>query len=135
MNDGPIDWKSKMENIVALSSMEAEYIGACEMIKVISWLRQCLKEIGRYQDGATELRIDNLSAKMFAEEYMVQNRSRHIDTKYHYIREKIVEGMIKLVHQPTKQMAADALTKPLGPKQFKKFRSMMGVKRVVCKNK
>ena len=134
MNDGPVEWKSKIQSIIALSSMEAEYIGACEMVKVIVWLRQCLKEIGRSIDEPTVLGIDNLSAKMFAEEYMVQNRSKHIDTKYHYIREQILEGMIKLVHQPTKQMPADALTKPLGPKQFRKFRSMMGVKKVVDGN-
>ena len=73
LNDGPIEWKSKMQNIIALSSMEAEYIGACEMTKIIVWLRQCLKEIGRNTDEPTELGIDNVSAKMFAEEYMVQH--------------------------------------------------------------
>lgn len=132
MNNGPVEWKSKMESIIALSSMEAEYIGACEMVKVIMWLRQCLKEIGRDQIAPTTLGIDNTSAKIFAEEYMVQSRSKHIDTKYHYIRERIVEGMIKLVHQPTKDMPADALTKPLGPKLFNRFRRMMGVTRVCC---
>jgi Reverse transcriptase (RNA-dependent DNA polymerase) len=127
MNGGPVDWRSKMEDVIALSSMEAEYIGACEMTKLIIWLRQCMAEIGRHQKEATTLKIDNLSAKIFAEEYMVQNRSKHIDTKFHYIREKIAEGMVKLVHQPTKQMPADALTKPLGPTLFKRFRKMMGV--------
>ena len=127
LNGGPVDWRSKMESVIALSSMEAEYIGACEITKLIVWLKQCLNEIGKQQKEATVLKIDNMSAKIFAEEYMVQNRSKHIDTKYHYIREKIVEGMIKLVHQPTKQMPADALTKPLGPTLFKRFRKMMGV--------
>ena len=134
LNGGPVDWRSKMESVIALSSMEAEYIGACEMTKLITWLRQCLEEIGRQQKEATTLKIDNVSAKIFAEEYMVQNRSKHIDTKFHYIREKIVEGMVKLVHQPTKQMAADALTKPLGPALFRKFRKMMGVVRVCDTN-
>ena len=76
--------------------------------------------------------IDNLSAKMFAEEYMVQNRSKHIDTRYHYIRERITEGLIKLFYQPTSKMPADALTKPLGPRLFLKFRLMMGVHEVTC---
>ena len=132
LNDGPVDWKSKMQNVIALSSMEAEYIGACEMVRVIAWLRQCLKEFGRNVDEPTALGIDNLSAKMLAEEYMVQHRSKHIDTRYHYIREQVVKGMIELVHQPTTQMPADALTKPLGPKLFRKFRRMMGVRKVVA---
>ena len=135
LNGGPVDWRSKMESVIALSSMEAEYIGACEMTKLIAWLRQCLDEIGRHQKEATTLKIDNMSAKIFAEEYMIQNRSKHIDTKFHYIREKIVEGMVKLVHQPTKKMPADALTKPLGSALFKRFRKMMGVVKVCSYNK
>lgn len=130
LNDGPVDWKSKLQSIVALSSMEAEYIGACELVKVITWLRQCMVELGQdtTSSGPTTLYIDNLSAKMFADEYMIRNRSRHIDTQYHFIREKITQGLVSLVHQSTKDMAADILTKPLGKKLFERFRHLMGVR-------
>jgi hypothetical protein len=131
MNNGPVDWKSKMESIVALSSMEAEYIGACEIVRLIAWMRQCLKELNKDNEGPVELMIDNKSAKILAEEYMIQNKSKHIDTKYHYIREQVISNLIQLIYQPSSQMPADALTKPLGPKLFNRFRDMMGVKPIV----
>ena len=119
-----------MQSIVALSSMEAEYIGGCELVRIMMWLKRCLSELKLDKGEAMAIGMDNKSAKMFAEEYMVQNRSKHIDTKYHYIRERVAEGMVKLFYQPTKDMPADLLTKPLGPALVEKFRKMMGVRRV-----
>lgn len=68
MNNAAIDWRSKMEVVVALSSMEAEYIGACELVRLANWMRGCLSEIGFTQQQATAISIDNQSAKIFAEE-------------------------------------------------------------------
>ena len=130
INNGAVDWRSKMQSIVALSSMEAEYIGGCELVRIMMWLKGCLNELKLDKGEAMAVGMDNKSAKMFAEEYMVQNRSKHIDTKYHYIRERVAEGMVKLFYQPTKEMPADLLTKPLGPTLVEKFRKMMGVRRV-----
>lgn len=130
INSAAVDWKSKMQNIVALSSMESEYIGACELVRSASWLKQCLRDLGREQGGPIPIGIDNLSAKVFAEEHMVQHRSKHIDTKHHYIRQQIAAGVVRLFHQPTKHMPADALTKPLGPKLHRRFRRQMGVRAV-----
>ena len=81
--------------------------------------------------GPTTLYIDNLSAKMFADEYMIRNRSHHIDTKYHFIRGKITQCLVSLVHQSTKDMTADILTKPLGKKLFERFRHLMGVRQLL----
>ena len=135
LNQGPIEWQSKMEDVVALSSMEAEYIGACEMVRIITWIRGCLQEIGHLDDESpTRLGIDNTSAKMFAEEHMVQNRSKHIDVRYHYIRQQIGHRVVELVYQPTASMPADTLTKPLGPKLFGRFRNLIGIKRVTLQH-
>lgn len=73
-----------MEAIVTLSSMESEYVGACEISRVIKWLRQCLDEIGYAQSKPTTLFTDNKSSKLFAEETIVQNRSKHIDVRYQF---------------------------------------------------
>ena len=127
INNGPVDWKSKMTQIVALSSMEAEYIGACEFTRVGVWLRRCLDELGFIQDQATKLGCDNKSAITFANEAMIQNRSKHIDTRYHYIREKIADKSISIFYQPTNEMPADMLTKPLQVGPFNKCRTAMGI--------
>ena len=107
--------------------MESEYIGASETSRHIMWLRGAMKNLGLGNETPTELGIDNKSAKMFAEEHMIQNRSKHIDTKYHYVQEKIAEGEIKLFYQPTLHNPADIFTKPLSGVSFNRFRKMMGV--------
>ena len=127
MNNGPVDWRSKMQQIVALSSMESEYIGACEFTRSGVWLGRCLNEIGFGSSLPTQLGIDNKSAITFAEERIVQNRSKHIDTKYHYIRECIADKKIELFYQPTKEMPADIMTKPLPPKAFIHCGELLGI--------
>jgi hypothetical protein len=71
--------------------------------------------------------MDNKSAITFASEPMVQQRSRHVDIKCHYIREKLDANLIELIFLPTAQMVADILTKPLTPPPFTKFRKALGV--------
>lgn len=146
LNNGAILWKSTMQHTVALSSMESEYIGGCELARNVNWLNQALKEFGlRSKKSQNEtgyidtnlldlnsknpikLYLDNKSAIIFAEEPMVQQRSRHIDVKYHYIREKVNDKLLELEFIPTKEMTADILTKPLPAPQFRKLRTKLGV--------
>ena len=56
------------------------------------------------------------------------NRTKHIDIKFHYVREALEDGIIDLMYCPTKQMTADILTKPLARQQFETFRLKMGLK-------
>lgn len=128
INNGPVTWRSKMESIVTLSSMESEYVGACEISRIIKWLRGCMGELGFEQTKATVLYTDNKSSKLFAEETMVQNRSKHIDTRYHFIRDQIRNKELRLKYKKTSEMPADAMTKPLAPRVFYKLRSAMGIK-------
>ena len=130
LNNAAVDWRSKMQTVIALSSMESEYIASCELVRLACWLRSCLSEIGFPQTSPTPLGIDNRSAKIFAEDWITQSKSKHIDIRYHYVRQQIVEHAITLLYTPTNDMPADALTKPLDPTAFKKFRSMMGVRPV-----
>ena len=114
INNGPVEWKSKLQSVVALSSIEAEYVGACELTNIISWLSQCLDEL-RHVRGTTRLKTDNLSSKTFAEDDMVRARSKHVDIKFHYVRDQIKKGLMKLEYCPTGEMIADTLTKPFLP--------------------
>ena len=131
LNHTVVEWKSKLSSTVAQSAMEAEYIGACEMAKITVWLRRTLIELKLLDDDVSiQIGIDNDSAKQLAEECMIQQRSKHIETKFHFIRERVAAGEISLFRQESAEMPADALTKPLGPKLFLKFRNMMGMLRV-----
>ena len=134
LNNAAVDWRSKLQLIIALSSMESEYIGASELVRLITWLRQCFEELNIPQGAATNIGIDNKSAMIFAKEWITNNRSKHIDIRYHHIRQKIAAGIIELFYCPTKQMPADALTKPLDPHLFIRFRKMMGVHQLTLIN-
>lgn len=87
-----------METIVALSRMESELISACEMTRIATWLIECLKELNYCSGEAIKVGIVNKSAKLCKTIYS----SKHVDTKYHYIREMITAGSIQLFYQPTK---------------------------------
>ena len=130
VNNGPVEWTSKLTQIVTLSSMEAEYIGACELVRTAVWLRRCMGEVGFVQNNSTAVGYDNKSSIIFANEAMVQNRSKHIDTRYHYVREKIADKSVRLFYLPTKEMPADLLTKPLGVGPFEKCRKSMGLLKI-----
>ena len=80
LNDGPSEWKSKMSQIVVLSSMETGYIGAEKLVRIGVWLRRCLEKLGCPSCGPTTIGCDNKSAIVFANESIIQNRSKLIDT-------------------------------------------------------
>jgi hypothetical protein len=88
MAGGPINWLSKLQPIVAVSSMEAEYIAFFFAIQDIVWIRQLLKDLGLERTLPTSVHIDNKSARQLAENPVYRQRSKHIiDIKYHWIRD------------------------------------------------
>ena len=113
LNGGPVEWKSSFQKIVAQSSMESEYIAASEATKTVRWLRNALIEIGTIITTPTKLFIDNKSAITFASDKIINTKSRHIDIRYHSIRERVLKNEIAPVYVATTENIADFLTKPL----------------------
>jgi hypothetical protein len=105
-----VSWKSQRQRIVALSSCESEYIAACELTKEITWARVLLSELG-WEQTTTEVRCDNQAAIATARSTAITQRSKHIDVRYHWLRENVENGIIKLTFVPTTAMLADSLTK------------------------
>ena len=124
---GAVDWRSKMQTVVATSSMEAEYIGLCAAVKMATWLKSCMDELSLSRQSRIIIGMDNQSAMIFAEEQIVQDRSKHIDIKFHYTREQIQKGLIGLKYIPTNRLPADALTKPLPKTKLRIYRKEMGI--------
>ena len=111
---GPIAWQSKLQSTVAVSTMEAEYMAAFGAIQELIWIKGVLGEIGfNYIDPIT-LYMDSKSAMSLAKNPTHHKRSKHIDIKYHWLREHTdEEGTIHLEHCGTEDMVADVLTKAL----------------------
>jgi hypothetical protein len=102
---------SKKQKCVTLSSTEAEYVGVCDSFKIISWCRMFLEEIGFKQHTPSVVYQDNKSTIEMLNNGNDKGRTKHIDIRYHYIREK-VNKEITIKYLSTTNMIADILTKP-----------------------
>lgn len=124
---GTISWASRRQASVTLSSMEAEYVALSEACQEAVWLRQLLVDFGESQEGATTILEDNQGCIAFVKTERVNRRSKHINTRQKFVQELCSTGQIALEYCPTDQMAADILTKPLGPQKQDRFRVMLGL--------
>jgi len=107
-----ISWSSKKQATVALSSTEAEYIAACSAAQEAIYLRALLKDMGEEQTGPTIIFQDNQGTISMEHNKVSNKRTKHIDIKYHYIREMVDRKQISTTYVPTEKMIADCLTKP-----------------------
>ncbi|CAL0332983.1 unnamed protein product [Lupinus luteus] len=96
--DAPISWSSKKQEVVALSTCEAEYIVACNAACQGKWLTSLLSELKVEEDMKIELRIDNKSAINLAKNPVSHGRSKHIETRYHFLRDQVSKKKVELVH-------------------------------------
>lgn len=104
---------------MALATAAAEYMAASDGVKEAIWLRQLLKDIGYEQEGPTSIMIDNQSAIALSKNAEFHQRSKHIDVKFHFIRDQVTNGVIIPVYTPTDEQLADVFTKPLSAQKFK----------------
>jgi hypothetical protein len=121
LNGGSVSWLSKLQSTVALSSAEAEYIALCLASQEVTYLNGLLSEIDP-QDGPIVIKDDNQACIAMAKNPVLQNRTKHIDIKYHFVRECIQKNLIELEYCPTEEMVADVFTKPVSKSMFHKAR-------------
>ncbi|CAH9097660.1 unnamed protein product [Cuscuta europaea] len=120
-------WSSKKQPIVTLSTCEAEYVAGYSCVCHAIWLRNLFKEIGMPQKEATEIYVDNKSAIALGKNPVFHDRSKHIDTRYHYIRECIERKEVEVKYARSHDQIADIFTKPLKHEDFRRLRTMIGV--------
>ena len=122
-----VTWASQKQRIVALSSCEAEYVAgaaaACQGI----WLSRLIADMLGTKETKVKLYMDNMSAIALSRNPVHHDRSKHIDTKYHFLRECIEDGKEEVKHVGTGEQVADIFTKALGRVKFVEFRSALGV--------
>lgn len=128
LNEGLVTWSSQKQRCVALSSCEAEFMAATAAACQAIWLRKMVGQItGNYIEPVV-LYIDNRSAIDLAKNPVFHGRSKHIDIRYHFIRECVENGEIVVKHISTDLQRADVLTKALPAARFGKMRTLLGVK-------
>lgn len=127
ISGGAVTWKSKKQSCVALSTAEAEYIALSSAVQESVWLRQLTSELGSPPKTPTTIFEDNQSAIAMSKNPQFHGRAKHIDIKYHFIREQVNSGTVKLEYCPTEEMTADIFTKGLSREQFCKLRNKTGI--------
>lgn len=127
VDGGAISWSSKKQELVTLSTAEAEYVAATHAAKEAMWLRALFGEVFNPIGKPTTIFGDNQSAIALAHGGNYHARTKHIDIRYHFIRYIIEAGSIKLIYCPTNEQTADTLTKALPSTKAKHFATVMGL--------
>ena len=127
---GPITWATKKQLTVALSTAEAEYMALSAATQEAMWIRNFIKEFQFQKNVPTVIMCDNRSAIDLAKTNIHHSRTKHIDIRHHYVREKVISGDIQLIPIDTNNMIADVLTKGLVHVKHHKCISEMGLREV-----
>ncbi|KAI3474406.1 hypothetical protein Pfo_029267 [Paulownia fortunei] len=127
MGSGAVSWSSKKQSIVTLSTTEAEFIAAAACACQAIWLRKILKEVNFKQEAPTLIYCDNSSTIKLSKNPVLHGRSKHIDVRYHFLRDLTKDKMIDLVYCRSEDQVADIFTKSLKLDAFQKLRRLLGV--------
>ncbi|KAD7116621.1 hypothetical protein E3N88_03889 [Mikania micrantha] len=115
-NGTPVAWNSQKQGTVALSSCEAEFMAATSAACQAIWMQRLLAELLNEKEERVMLKVDNQSALALMKNPVFHGRSKHIDARYHFIRECVERNQIKVEHVKGTEQKADILTKAL-PRQ------------------
>ena len=127
---GAVSWLSKKQATVALSTTEAEYVALSTATQEAIWLRRLLADVGKPLEEPIVVNEDNQGAIAMAKNPVGHARTKHIDIRYHFVREGVQDGAIILKYVATGEMIADILTKPLPKCIFQKLVIELGMKTI-----
>ena len=125
---GPVSWRSTLQSTVALSTTEAEYMAVTEAFKEAIWLHGLVEDLGIIQKQV-EVFCDSQSAICLAKNQVYHGRTKHIDVRFHFIREIIDEGNILLQKIRTADNPADMLTKVVTGIKFQHCLDLINISR------
>ncbi|KAH8328794.1 hypothetical protein KR067_013299, partial [Drosophila pandora] len=120
-------WESKKQSVVALSSTEAEYIALSGAAKEAMYIKKLITEMGFGGIKTLQVFSDNQSAQCLAKNPKFHARSKHIDIKYHHVRDMYKSKIINIEYVSTENMIADVLTKNLNRVKHEKCISLLGL--------
>lgn len=127
VNGGSVSWSCRKQDLVTLSSTEAEYVALSETCKETIWLSRLLKIFNKDDDTSALVLTDSQSCLKLIKNDKFSNRTKHIDTKFHFVKDYVSNGEIKLSYVETQKNVADMFTKPLSSVKLKHLRSLAGM--------
>ena len=131
LSGAAVSWRSKKQSCVVLSSAEVEYMALASAAQEALWMQRLQNDLNETSVKSTLIYGDNQSTINMAKNSQYHGRAKHIDIKFHYIREQVEKKAIQLEYCESKNMVADMLTKALLSSQFVKLREMLGVREII----
>ena len=123
---GAVSWQSRLQKCVALSTTEAEYIAATEAGKEMLWMQRFLQELGLKQDEFV-VHCDSQSALDLSKNATYHSRTKHIDIRYHWIREVMEKQLMKLKKIHTDKNPSDMMTKVVTREKLELCKELAGM--------
>ena len=133
MAGASVTWASRCQELVTLSTTESEYVAAATAAREALWLKKLLKDLGYQCESGIVLHVDNQSAICLTKDSRNHRRTKHIDTRYHFLKERCDSGDISVIHVSSKEQKADVFTKALPKGLFKKMRESLGLVEICLK--
>eukprot|EP00253_Pinus_taeda_P033812 PITA_33812 len=121
-----VNWMGKKQFVVALSTIEAEYMASTHASKEVVWSKRLCSSMGLVQ-GVIRIDWDNQSAIFLAKNPTYHSKTKHIDVQYHFVRDMAEGKKVLLVKVATLKNTVDALTKSMSSEKFFSCRETMGV--------
>jgi hypothetical protein len=122
-----VSWCSRKQSFVALSTAEVEYIALSVAVREAVWLLNLLSDLFDHEMDPTTIHCDNQSCVKLFENPVFHDRSKHIEIKYHYIRDMVQKKTVHVQYLSTHEQIADIFTKPLAKTKFEYFRERLGL--------
>lgn len=127
LNGAAVAWSSKKQPIITLSTTEAEYVAASACASQAIWFQRILEELSYSYGESTVIMCDNTSTIKLSKNPVFHGRCKHIGVRFHFLRDLVNEGVIRLEHCTSQEQAADIFTKPLTREVFETMRYKLGV--------
>ncbi|GJT80266.1 retrovirus-related pol polyprotein from transposon TNT 1-94 [Tanacetum coccineum] len=127
LGDKLVSWMSKKQNCTAMSSAEAEYVALSASCAQVMWMRTQLQDYG-FNYNKIPLYCDSQSAIAISCNPVQHSRTKHIHTRYHFIKEQVENGIIELYFVRTEYQLADMFTKALPEDRFKYLVRRIGMR-------
>lgn len=121
----PFMWGTNLQRLVTTSTAEAEYVAQSDTAKDAVWARNLFTEFGIPLVEPTTLEQDNKSAILMGQGITKSRRTKHVDLRYHHIRELTANNTIHLKYIPSDQLLSDFFTKPLNREKFTAIRDRL----------
>jgi histone deacetylase 1/2 len=117
-----ISWSARKQATVSRSSTEAEYKSLANATAEVMWVRTLLKELGVKGPKFARLWCHNLGATYMLANPVFHARTKYIEVDFHFVRERVAQGLLQIRFISTKDQVDDGFTKPISVRQLEEFR-------------